>query len=263
MKFNDGFWLLKNGVKPYYGLQLTQSSAAPDGLGYDLSVATRSIRHRGDTLGGTSRLNRSDLSFHYTVLGPVLSVRVYSPTRGVIGVKIDHFSHLLPFPNITLFPDAPPIPDCAIKREDHALMLTSGGLTAEITENPYTINFKSPSRVLTAAGEKYQALLDVPSRWTLGSASNSSCLALDYASNPNPSPLPTTVKYINSELNLSPGELVYGFGEQFGAFVKNGEYQNAYLFNILIAVNQVNQLRSGIKMVVLRVIRPINASRFT
>ncbi|KAF8232393.1 alpha-glucosidase [Tricholoma matsutake] len=173
MKFNDGFWLLKNGVKPYYGLQVTQ--ALSDETGYDLQVATRPIRHRGDTLGG-----------------PVLSVRVHSPTQGVIGVKIDHLSHLLPSPRISLFPDVPSIPDCTVRQDDDLLLLTSGGLTAEITEKPYTITFNS-------------------------------CLALDYSSNPNPSPFPATVRYISSELNLSPGELVYGFGEQFGAFVKNGQ----------------------------------------
>jgi hypothetical protein len=52
MKFNDGFWLLKNGVKPFYGLQAVQ--VLKDDTGYDLQVSTRPIRHRGDTLGGTS-----------------------------------------------------------------------------------------------------------------------------------------------------------------------------------------------------------------
>lgn len=152
----------------------------------------------------------------------MLSVRVHSPTQGVIGVKIDHFAHSEPFPNIPLFPNAKAISDVSLKKDESSLTLTTGGLTAEITENPYTITFKSPTRILTAAGEKHQALFDVPSRWTLSSASNSSCLTLDSASNPTPAPLPGIVRYINSELNLSPGELVYGFGEQFGAFVKNG-----------------------------------------
>jgi hypothetical protein len=51
MRFNDGFWLLKNGVKSYYGLQATQIKEK-DGA-FELVVATRPIRHRGDTLGGT------------------------------------------------------------------------------------------------------------------------------------------------------------------------------------------------------------------
>ena len=72
MRFNDGFWLLKHGVKPFYGLQVVQSTQTEDG--FNLQVSTRPIRHRGDTLGG-----------------PVLNVKVHSPTEGVIGVKIDHF----------------------------------------------------------------------------------------------------------------------------------------------------------------------------
>jgi hypothetical protein len=50
MRFNDGFWLLKHGVKSYYGLQATQVKEK-DGA-FELLVATRPIRHRGDTLGG-------------------------------------------------------------------------------------------------------------------------------------------------------------------------------------------------------------------
>lgn len=50
MKFNDGFWLLKSGVKPSHGLQVVQIKQ--DGDGYNLQVSTKPIRHRGDTLGG-------------------------------------------------------------------------------------------------------------------------------------------------------------------------------------------------------------------
>lgn len=54
------------------------------------------------------------------------------------------------------------------------------------------------------------------------SASYGSCLANDPASNPRPEVLPPVVRYLHSELKISPGELIYGLGEQFGAFVKNG-----------------------------------------
>lgn len=221
MKFNDGFWLLKNGVKPYYGLQVVQTEPKEDG--YNLQVATRPIRHRGDTLGGQYILSRALPFVHYVSLGPVLSVKVHSPTEGVIGVKIDHFKHQDPSPNISLFPDDKAVPNVTLSKNESAISLTTGDLTAEITEQPYTITFKSPSRTLTSAGYKHQAVFDIPSRWTLGTAANSSCLAMDPSSNPNPERLPDTVRYVHSELNLSPGELVYGLGEQFGAFVKNGK----------------------------------------
>lgn len=152
-----------------------------------------------------------------------MSVKVHSPTQGVIGVRIDHFKHVEQLPAIALFPDAPPIPDVSISKTEVATVLSTGGLTAEITENPYTIIFKDSRRTLTAAGLKHQAVFDVPHRWTIGTAANGSCLALDPSSNPNPAPSPPSVRYIHSELNISPGELVYGLGEQFGAFVKNGE----------------------------------------
>lgn len=50
MKFNDGYWLLKDGVRPAYGIQVTKSSFNSDVL--NLNVSSKIIRHRGDTLGG-------------------------------------------------------------------------------------------------------------------------------------------------------------------------------------------------------------------
>ncbi|KAI0670606.1 alpha-glucosidase [Trametes maxima] len=204
MRFNDGFWLLKSGVKPSFGLQVVQGLDVGDG--YNLQVATKPIRHRGDTLAG-----------------PVLSVRVHSPTEGVIGVKIEHFKHIDPTPNIAFFPDDPPAQAVTLSKAENCWSVTTGGLTAEIAQNPYTITFKSPGRTLTAAGYKHQAIYDVPYKWTLRSASNSSCLTTDASSNPRSETSPETVRYIHSELNLSPGELIYGLGEQFGPFVKNGQ----------------------------------------
>lgn len=105
---------------------------------------------------------------------------------------------------------------------DKTWSISSGGFTAQITENPYTVAFKDDKRTLTFAGYKHQAIYDVPYKWTLRSASNASCLTTDFSSNPHPANSPELVRYIHSELNLSPGELIYGLGEQFGAFVKNG-----------------------------------------
>ncbi|KAI5121015.1 hypothetical protein M0805_005961 [Coniferiporia weirii] len=204
MKFNDGFWLLKHGVRPHYALQVVQSST--DGDAYNLQVSTKLIRHRGDTLGG-----------------PLLSIKVHSPTEGVIGVKIDHFKHSDPTPIIPLFPDVAATPKVALSEVGQVLNLTTGDLRAEITSNPYTLSFKSPNRTLVTAGYKHQGIFDVPHHWTLGSATNTTCLTNDPGSNPDPGRPPPTVRYINSELTISPGELFYGFGERFGAFVKNGQ----------------------------------------
>ena len=52
MRFNDGFWLLKSGVKAYFGLQVVQGTAAADDSGFDFQVSTKPIKHRGDMLSG-------------------------------------------------------------------------------------------------------------------------------------------------------------------------------------------------------------------
>ncbi|KAF9050746.1 hypothetical protein BDZ89DRAFT_1154224 [Hymenopellis radicata] len=186
MKFNDGFWLLKSGVKPYFALQVVKAEPTETG----------SCIH---------------------------NYSVHCPTEGVVGVKIKHFARDDPSPSIPLFPDSPPIRNVEVGRDGETLSISSAGLTAVVTQNPYSISFKSPKRELTSSGQKYVALYDVPSQWTLGTAANSSCLMTDIGSNPNPVAKPETVRYLNSELNISPGELIYGFGEQFGAFVKNGQ----------------------------------------
>lgn len=137
-------------------------------------------------------------------------------------MKLDHFKHVDPKPNFHLFPDDPPVPAARLEDGVASWTLGSGDLSAEITQNPYTITFRSPQRILTTSGVKHQAIYDVPHKWTLRSASNGSCLATDFSSNPHPELPPENVRYTSSELNLSPGELIYGLGEQFGAFVKNG-----------------------------------------
>lgn len=137
-------------------------------------------------------------------------------------MKIEHFKTIDPTPNIALFPDDPPVPSMSLSRAENTFTVSSGGVTAEVAQNPYTITFKSASRTLTSAGYKHQTIYDVPYKWTLRSASNNSCLTTDLSSNPQQGSPPEFVRYIHSELNLSPGELVYGLGEQFGPFVKNG-----------------------------------------
>jgi alpha-glucosidase (family GH31 glycosyl hydrolase) len=152
----------------------------------------------------------------------VLCVRLHSPTEGVIGVNIAHFKQLDPKPSISLFPDDNPIKGASLSKTDASYLLSTGGLSAEITENPYTVTFKSPARTLTSAGPKHQGIFDVPYKWTTSTSANSSCLAHDPSSNSITGSRPDFVRYTHSELSISPGELIYGLGEQFGAFIKNG-----------------------------------------
>ncbi|KZV91581.1 hypothetical protein EXIGLDRAFT_719180 [Exidia glandulosa HHB12029] len=205
MKFNDGFWHLMEGVKANYAVAVQQTATASDEL--KLQSSTMPIRHRGDTLKG-----------------PVLNITVHSPANNIIGVKIDHFVHRPNVADYSLFPDgAPPKPSVHAAKTDSGSSLVSGKLVAEVTNNPYTLSFSAANKKLTFAGEKYQGLFDVPHKWTTQRASVTSCVATDFSSVPNPPSPPEKIRFINSELNISPGELFYGLGEQFGSFTKNGQ----------------------------------------
>jgi hypothetical protein len=72
-------------------------------------------------------------------------------------MQIDHFSTITPTPNIDLFPDDKAIPNVQLAKTDASWTLSSGALTANITENPYTITFKAGNKTLTSAGYKHQA----------------------------------------------------------------------------------------------------------
>lgn len=93
----------------------------------------------------------------------MFTINIYTPTEGVIGVKFDHIVSLDPYPDIPLFPDDIAIktaPKLASNSEKGEHSLHSGGLTAEITENPYTVTFKAGTKVLTNAGPRYQGIYD-------------------------------------------------------------------------------------------------------
>lgn len=185
--------------------------------------------------------------------------------------------HSDPLPEIPLFPDTPatpnvqisstPEPDIPSHAHSRTHTVVSGELTAEITTHPYTVTFKSTSsgRVLTFAGYKHQAMYDVPYEWTTSSATNTSCLTNDPSSNPSRDLHPASVRYINSELNISPGEVFWGLGEQFGTFAKNGSLEYAIYFDRARAdiFAKVNQLLFGIRTEELHLSKPTNVSHFT
>ncbi|WP_225845898.1 alpha-xylosidase [Streptomyces sp. HPF1205] len=129
-----------------------------------------------------------------TLNAPLVTVECWSPAEGVIGVRATHHAG-----------DGPKSPSFALAggeghgtaiRKDSALELTSGELTLRIdTERPWRLEFAADGRTLTSLDER-----------SLGFVTD--------AENRH---------FMVGRLSLGVGEHVYGLGERFTPFVKNGQ----------------------------------------
>src|SRR5258708_1256549 len=72
MKFTDGYWMMREGVRAHYAAQAYDGET--DERSLTVFAAPRPIRHRGDT-----------------VQGPLLTIRMSSPMPDVARVRISHF----------------------------------------------------------------------------------------------------------------------------------------------------------------------------
>jgi alpha-D-xyloside xylohydrolase len=130
-----------------------------------------------------------------TLNRPVVTAEFFSPAPGVIGVTIGHFSGGLPKrPSFSLTSSTEhPV---AVDVTDEAASLTSGDLTARVRiGDRWQVEFIHGDRVLTSSTER-----------SIGIVTDRSGR-----------------RFVHERLALDVGETVYGLGERFGAFVKNGQ----------------------------------------
>ena len=140
--------------------------------------------------GPTRRLNhRGD-----TLNLPLLTVRFSSPMPDVIRVQLYHHKgRRLKMPAFELQPQ--PAPGVLIADDPKAATLTSGRLTVRIEKAAdWRIEFKDGERVITGSGWRGMGSISIGGQ-----------------------------NYIHEQLNLAVGECVYGLGERFTPFVKNGQ----------------------------------------
>jgi alpha-D-xyloside xylohydrolase len=125
---------------------------------------------------------------------PVITVKLFSPAPNIIGVRLIHFAGGLPKkPEFEIFSEK----DHAvqIKNNTEQVSLTSGQLTARFKRNaPWTLEFTDGNRVITRTAGKGSGYADTPDG-----------------------------RFMLERLMLGVGECVYGLGERFTPFVKNGQ----------------------------------------
>ncbi|WP_250445150.1 alpha-xylosidase [Actinotalea sp. C106] len=200
MKFTDGFWHTRPGVDAQYAAQAYDIDARHDQDGDQLVVhaPTRVIRGRGDTL------NRA-----------LLTVTLSSPLDGVVRVRIEHHRGTRHDDGFDMVGAETGHGEAEAGAEGG--VLRTGPLTARITAGaPWDLTFEDAERVLTRSGHKsvgYMTLdpdAPVPSEPAGIAGVTTTGLA-------------AARTYVHNQLSLGVGELVYGLGERFGPFVKNGQ----------------------------------------
>jgi alpha-D-xyloside xylohydrolase len=126
---------------------------------------------------------------------PLLTIRFSSPLPNIIRVQISHHQGERPkTPTFTLHPN--PDTSVTINNDDTAATLTSGDLTVRVAKTgDWLVTFEAGGRVITSSGWRGMGYMVVAGDG----------------------------HYLHEQLSLGVGETVYGLGERFTPFVKNGQ----------------------------------------
>ncbi len=130
-----------------------------------------------------------------TLQGPVLTWTLTSPMEGVIKVRVEHYSgpdfvRAKPCFPVNAGEDYSPV----VRREKDGAVLEAGVLSARISGPAWDLEFLEGGRLLTSTGVR-----------------NAGTACVD------------GIPHMREQLLLGVGETVYGLGERFTAFVKNGQ----------------------------------------
>jgi Glycosyl hydrolases family 31. len=197
VKFSNGCWLNKKGTEVFspaevYFINNEEKMPIKTLGGFTcreirLCAPTHKINQRGDTLGGVN-----------------LTVRISSPYPEILRIRTDHYLGVRERnPKFELNTDE----NCelSVDNREEILEIKSGSLSVRINKVNWKMEFYRDDKKLTESG--WKDLAYVKTDWK--------GLPYDDGSMEN--------TYMRERLSLSVGELVYGFGEKFTPFVKNGQ----------------------------------------
>lgn len=191
MKFSNGCWLFKEGISCFSPSEVYYTTVKDTEV--TLCAPTHPIKERGDTLGGIN-----------------LTIRITSPMPDVIRVQtFHHMGTVNKTPSFELNLDDPQV--LQVEDTTETLTITSGALSLVITKNPWSMTYRSGGRTLTGSGRRDLALMKTDYK--------GDCYELE-------GDLENT--YMRQQLNIGVGELLYGTGERFTPFVKNGQTVEIY-----------------------------------
>uniref|UniRef100_UPI0024091362 alpha-xylosidase n=1 Tax=Gracilibacillus dipsosauri TaxID=178340 RepID=UPI0024091362 len=128
-----------------------------------------------------------------TLDGPLLTIKISAPVDDVIRLQTWHFKGgKARYPQFEVLDQTKEI---ELEEKEDAVHFMSGGLQLSITKKDFSLSFKNAAGNLTDADGKGLAWIEGPEDKT----------------------------YMRGQLRLGVGEHLYGLGERFTPFVKNGQ----------------------------------------
>ena len=191
MRFTNGYWRMKPEMDPAFAVECVEAEHKGNSL--KVLTATKALKGRGDILNSAA-----------------LEVTFSSPMENVIRVKIVHFAGTVDrAPHFSLQEEPGEVtirlPEGEGEQQEGA-SLKSGALEVRVSApgKPWQVDFYANGKLLTSSG--YHGMAYIRRETGVGG-----------------SILPPADPYMADSLMLEVGENVYGLGERFTAFVKNGQ----------------------------------------
>ncbi len=184
MKFSNGCWLQKEGTECFAPQEAYFTRVESDKV--TICAPTSKITHRGDTLGGIN-----------------LTLVITTPMPEVIRVQTyHHLGAVKKEPAFEIQANNLPI---KAEEDDDKVIVYSGSLALEIGKKSWYMRYTRNGKLVTESKGRDLALMKTDWRG----------FAYDKGDNQD--------TYIRQQLSLGVGELLYGLGERFTPFVKNGQ----------------------------------------
>lgn len=214
MKFTNGYWMIRDGVDALYAREAYELAADATTESLNVLAPTSVVRGRYDTLNL-----------------PTFNVDITTPAEGVIRVCAEHWQGATEYPGFPLNADEPGNRDYVTVQANGNgdgevgvngadVTLTTGGLTVKVVKGaPWNLTFiGEDGKVLTESAGKSLG------RFKLGAESNVTAQPVsEFGVTMDGSARDESDVFIAIQLHLSVGEDVYGLGERFGVYVKNGQ----------------------------------------
>ncbi len=185
MKFSNGCWIFQEGVSCFAPKEVY--TVINEGKKVRLTLPTYHVTNRGDTLGNVN-----------------LTMEITSPSEDIFRIRVYHYKgQIKDTPNFDLaLTDELPL---SVKDSEEELKITSGSMSVIFNKKEFSASFVRGKEVITKMGGRDLALMKTD--WK----------GLPYDDTDDKD------TYMRQMLSLSVGELVYGMGEHFTPFTKNGQ----------------------------------------